>query len=357
MALTLSDINAFTTNKIVPKSTEVIFKNDPLLTKILAQNNVVYDGGMQIQRPLMYAKLWADAFTRGDMFDIGYRKTDTAFVVSPKFYAANITLLGTDDVINRGPAAAFSTVQSKMLNASLVMAETLSLAIYRDGQGYASSARHIDGLMAWVDDGSTNATYSSGATYTRSLASVGGITRSDILAGPSTGDESTYATVGGINAYTHRNVTTFTLDDLNRAYGFAWFGSDAPDLLVTTQGAYNRIWKATTPNQRYMERDTVLAKVGFQSFRFNGAEVVISKYFQDAVTGYGAGSGLGGILGLNTKYIEMYVSDNPKFKFGFTGFKEAQNTLDVSGQFLFAGNLIYVSPRTGFKMVGTGLSN
>lgn len=356
MSLSFQDLNAFTTAHIVPKSTEVVFKNDPLLAKILANKNI-FPGGLTIQRPLVFGELAADAFTKGDTFDIGYRVTDTAFSVVPKYYYTNVTLLGTDDVLNRGPEAAFSIVETKMMNASLTMAKTLALNIYRDGQGSASSTRHVDGLMAWVDDGSSNATYSGGTTYAKSFSTAGGITRSDILTPVSTGSESTYATVGGLNAYTNRDVSTFTLNDLNRAYGYAWFGNDAPDLLVTTQGAFNRIWSATTPLQRYMEKDSTLAKIGFQTFRFNGAEVVISKYFQDALTGYGAGTTLGGILGLNTKYIEFYVSENKKFNFGFTGFKEAQNTLDVAGQFLFAGNMIYASPRTGFKMVGTGLVN
>ena len=354
MALTYQDINAFTTNHIVPKATEVIFKNDPLLTRILSRKNV-WPGGLQIQRPLTYNSLVADAFTRGDMFDISYRKTDTAFVVNAKFYYANVSLFGTDDVLNRGENAAFSIVESKMNNASLSMAQALAINLYRDGSGSASSTRHLDGLMAWIDDGTSNGTYTGGTTYVQSFATVGGIARADVWTCNSTGDDTTYANVNGINSYTNRAVSTFSLNDLNRAYNYASFSNDRPDMLIVTLGAWNRIWNATTPLQRYTNNDTDLAKVGFDSFRFNSADVVISKYFQDVVTGYGAGSTLGAILGLNTKYLELYVSDNKKFQFGFTGFKEAQNTLDVSGQFIFGGNLIVASPRTCFKMVGTGL--
>ena len=94
-----------------------------------------------------------------------------------------------------------------------------------------------------------------------------------------------------------------------------------------------------------------LAKVGIQSFQFNGADVTISKYLQDV-----AGTTNGVIFGLNTNYLEYYVSANKKFQFGFTGFKEAQNTIDVSGQNLIASNLIVASPRTNFKMIGTALA-
>jgi hypothetical protein len=317
----------------------------------MSKNKVNFEGGLAVQRPLMYAALASGAFGRGDQFDTAYRQTDTALAVNMKFGYVNVTLLGTDDVLNRGPEAAFSIVESKMANASLTMGQFLGTTIYQDGQGTLSSTKNIDGLMAWIDDGNSNSTYSTATDFTKSFSTIGGITRSDILTPPSTGAVTTYAAVGGLNAYTNRAVSTFTLNDLNNAYGFAWFGTDQPDLLVCTQGAYNKIWNATQPNQRYMRADSDLAKVGIQSFQFNGADVTISKYLQDV-----AGSTNGVIFGLNTSYLEYYVSANKKFQFGFTGFKEAQNTIDVSGQFLIASNLVVSSPRTSFKMIGTALA-
>lgn len=350
MALTYADINAFTTQYIVPKTTDVIFKNDPLFVRLMSRNKMNFEGGLFIQRPIMYAALASGFFSRGEQFDTGYRQTDTAFAVNMKFGYTNVTLLGTDDVLNRGPEAAFSTVESKMMNASLTMGQLLGQNIYLDGQGVLSNTKALDGLMAWIDDGNSNSTYATATDITRSFAAVGGITRSEIVAGPSTGSTTTYAQVNGINSYTSRALTTFTLNDLNTAYGFAWFGTDQPDLLVCTQGAYNKIWNATQPNQRYMRADSDLAKVGFSAFQFNGADVTISKYLQDNCGSNGA------IFGLNTNYLELYVSANKKFQFGFTGFKEAQNTIDVSGQYLIGSNLLCSSPRTSFKLLGTALA-
>jgi len=351
MALTYSDINAITTQHIVPKTTDVIFKNDPLFVRLMSKNKINFEGGLFIQRPIMFSELANGFFARGDQFDTGYRQTDTAFSVNMKFGYVNVTLLGTDDVLNRGPEAAFSLVESKMANASLTMAKLLGTTVYQDGQGVLSGTKSLDGLMAWIDDGSTNATYTSLTDVRRSFAAVGGITRADIVAGPSSGAATTYSQVNGINSYTNRDVSSFSLNVVNAAYGFSWFGADQPDLLVCTQGAYNKIWNATISNQRYMRADSDLAKVGIQSFQFNAADVTISKYLNDV-----AGSTYGVILGLNSNYMELYVSANKKFQFGFTGFKEAQNTIDVSGQFMFAGNLVVPSPRTSFKLVGTDLA-
>jgi len=352
MALTLQDINAYTNKLIVPKSTDVIFKNDPLLARIMSKQRMEFRGGTLIQRPIMYAELASGFFSRGDTFDTAYRYTDTAFNVNMKFAYSNITLLGVDDVLNAGPEAAFSIVETKMANAAATVSKLLSTKMYLDGQGVLSDSTCFDGLAAWIDDGSTNATYSSASNITRSFASVGGITRADIQAGPSTGDETAYSQVNGINSYTNRNLATFTLADINKAYSMAWFGSDSPDLMVVTNGGWNKIWNATTPLQRYQNKDNDLAKVGFQSFKFNEADVVISKYMQDAI-----GSTYGMILGLNTDYLEFYLSTNKKFQFGFTGFKEAQNTIDASGQYLVSGNLVVSNPRSSFKIVGTSIVN
>lgn len=352
MALTYNDLNAYTTQFIVPKITDVIFKNDPLLVRMLSKQKVTFEGGLFIQRPLMYAELASGFFSRGDQFDTGYRYTDTALAVNMKFAYAGVTLLGTDDVLNRGPEAAFSLIESKTANAGATLAKTLATKMYLDGQGTMSATNAFDGLIAWVDDGNTNSTYATATDITKSFAAVGGITRADIVAGPSTGAETTYAQVNGLNSYTNRTLSTFTLNALNKANSMAWFGNDNPDLTVVTQGGWNQIWNATVPLQRYENNDNDLANVGFQSFRFNFSDVVISKYMQDTI-----GSTNGMILGLNTKSMEMYISSNKKFQFGFTGFKEAQNTIDVTGQFLFAGNLLCANPRLNYKLIGTSLAS
>lgn len=352
MALTYQDITAFTNKYIVPKSTDVIFKTDPLFVRILKKNRMKFEGGTSIQRPLMYAELASSFFSRGDQFDTGYRVTDTAFQVNMKFAQTNITLLGTDNVLNRGPEAAFSIVETKFANASATLSKLLSQRMYLDGQGVLSNTQSFDGLIAWVDDGNSNATYTSLTDIRRSFAAVGGITRSDIVTPPSTGDETPYSAVNGINAYTNRAFSTFTLPDVNKAYQMASWSSDTPDLMVATNGGWNKIWDATVPLQRYENKDNDLANVGMRSFKFNFADVVVSKYMQDII-----GSTYGMVLGLNTEYLEFYVSADEKFQFGFTGFKEAQNSIDVSGQFLFAGNLVVPSPRSHFKLVGSALAS
>lgn len=328
MALTLTEVNAYTNKFIVPKTTDVIYKNSPVFTRLSNRNAERFPGGTLIQRPLIYAELNGGAFSKGATFDISYVNTDTALALNVKGYEVNITLYGWDDILNRGPEAAFSQVETKMNNAAMKMAKLLAQNMYLDGGNTRSSGVNtstvldLDGLQAWYDDG---------VLYT----SIGGITRTDLAAA---------GTISGLNAYTNSSFNTFQLAGVQTAYGNAWFGSDHPDLICATQNGWNNFWNAIQPLQRYMDTASDLGKVGFQTFRFNGAEVVIDKY-----------APLNFMFGLNTSYLEWYHSDNPRFQYGFTGFKEAQNSIDVSGQYLYAGNIVAPNPRTGFKLNGSAV--
>jgi hypothetical protein len=78
MALTYNDISAVTTNYIVPKIIDDVYKSSPLLTRLRTVNAERFEGGLQIQQPIMYAELKGGSFGRGDSFDTSYVQTDTA---------------------------------------------------------------------------------------------------------------------------------------------------------------------------------------------------------------------------------------------------------------------------------------
>jgi hypothetical protein len=193
---------------------------------------------------------------------------------------------------------------------------------------------------------------------TKSFLAVGGQNRVDFWTGgyPTaySGGTTPATNIGGLNAYTNRAFSTFTLNEINTAYGAAWFGRDFPDLIVTTQTGYNRMWNAIQPMQRYnMDAGgTDVGKIGFNAFQFNASTVVVDKYIPaDPDT-----SGNSVMLLLNTGYLELYSSTARSAQFGFTGFKEAQQSLDVAGQFVWAGNLICSNPRTSAKEIGSCLA-
>ncbi len=320
MALALTELDAYVHKHIVPKTTDVIFKNSPVFTRLKTSQMQVYPGGLQIQRPLIIGELNGDAFDRGEEFNIDFVTTDTALVDNMKMYAVNITLYGFDAMRNDGPDSVFSQVQMKFLNASMKMAKMLATNMYLSAQD-TGRTKHLEGFKAQYDDGVLYPT-------------IGGISRADIVAA---------GTVGGLNAYTAA-LTAFNLNAVNTAYGNAWFGADHPDMLACTQNGWNLFWNAMQPNQRYMDKESDLGVAGFQSFRFNAAEVVVDKY---------APTGPGFIFGINSKYIEWYFSSNPLFQFGFTGFKGSNKSIDVAGQYIVGNQIMCPNPRSGFKLSST----
>ena len=321
MSLTYNDITAVTVNYISQDFIDNYYKVSPTFVKVWKSGSMSkpFPGGNQIQVPFQFAPLKAGPFAPGGTFDISYVETQTAMTFNVKYSYANVTVRGTDLPLNRGAAAVMNFLEPKVVNAEQALAQSLITQFFADGQGTVTPLIALDGILAGYDDGTTYPSY-------------GGITRSAIGTGASQ----------GINGYLFTNSTTnwpFSLQQLQIAYGQATFGPDQPNFIATTQSIYNSFWAKMLPMQRTTEIDPDLQGAGFRSFRFNGMSVVVDQYVP---SGY--------IFGMNTDYIDAYVSDDPRFSFGFTGFKELPNSVDMAGQTLFGGNVVVTAPRLGFIM-------
>jgi hypothetical protein len=320
--LTWNDLTGKTNDFITPYLTDNVFKNSPVFTRLKSKRRFDFEGGLTIRHNIMYAPLKGAAFQRGQAFDTSAVQTDTALTFNLKYYYVNVTIYGIDQVLNRGTQAAMSFVGSKMINASGTMAQLLGTNIYGDG-GLAggsslNSTIDLDGFAAAVNIPANYATY-------------GGVTRSDLSSSAN----------AGINAY-QSAPASFSLGAVQTAFGATWFGQEKPDMLVTTQPVWDAFWNKLQPQQRFND-ETSDVHVGFRSFFWNGAQVVVDQYLP--VLG-----GANQMYGLNTNYIYLYVTTVPKYQFGFTGWKEAQNTDDVAGQYLFGGNMVVSAPRLMFNL-------
>jgi hypothetical protein len=321
MPLTYNDITAVTVNFISQDFIDNYYKVSPTFVKVWKSGSMSkpFPGGNQIQVPFQFAPLKAGPFAPGGTFDISYVETQTAMTFNVKYSYSNVTVRGTDLPLNRGAAAVMNFLEPKVVNAEQALAQSLITQFFADGQGTVTPLIALDGILAGYDDGTTYPSY-------------GGVTRSAIGTGASQ----------GINGYLFTNSTTnwpFSLQQLQIAYGQATFGPDQPNFIATTQSIYNSFWAKMLPMQRTSEVDPDLQGAGFRSFRFNGMSVVVDQYVP---SGY--------IFGMNTDYIDAYVSDDPRFSFGFTGFKELPNSVDMAGQTLFGGNVVVTAPRLGFIM-------
>ena len=297
------------------------YKVSPTFVKVWKSGAMAkpFPGGNQIQVPFQFAPLKAGPFPPGGVFDISYVETQTAMTFNVKFSYANVTVRRTDFALNRGAAAVMNFLEPKVVNAEQALAQTLITQFFADGQGTVTPLIALDGILAGYDDGTNYPSY-------------GGITRSAIGVGASV----------GINGYFFNNSGTnwpFSLQQLQVAYGQATFGPDQPNFIATTQAIYNSFWAKMLPMQRTTAVDPELQGAGFTSFKFNGMSVVVDQYCPANT-----------IFGMNTDYIDAYVSEDPTFAFGFTGFKELPNSLDMAGQSVFGGNVVVTAPRLGFVM-------
>jgi len=317
MSLQLPDLQAYVTNMVVPRATDIIYKNSPVFVRLHTNQMERFTGGLQIQRTIIVGKLLGGAFGRGAAFPLDFVTTESALLVDMKGYGLNITIYRWDGMKNRGAASVFNQVSLKFENAAQRMVEMLATDMYLSAQDPGRSLA-LNGFAEWFDDGNT-------------YPSVGGQTRNDI---------TPVGTVGGLNSYV-ASLSGFNLTALNTAYTNAWFGPDHVDLIPSTINGFQLIWQALQPLQRFNDNNsTDLGQVGFANFRFNaGADVVVDRYMPS-----------GFMYGLNTKYIEWYFSDDELFSFGFTGFKGDQRSLDLAGQYVVACNLVCPDPRSSFKI-------
>lgn len=322
MALPLQGINAYTHNFIQPKLRDTVYFESPVFVRLSTRRRDQFRGGLLIQQPIIVGKLAGAAVGRGEGAPPDIQVTESALQTPMKLYLVNVPLIGFNAMSNDGPEAVFKEVNAKFANATARMAELLATDMYLPSTGGRS--RNLVGFEEWIDDGNT-------------YPVIGGITRADV-APP--------GQVRGLNAYV-ANLTTFSLTAVNRAITQTWNGSRRVDLIVVTRNGWDLFWNSLQPMQQNIDRESDVARAGFLTVRFNGAEVVVDPY---APTGSN-----GRMWGINSNAVEWYFSVNPLFNFGFTGFKGTQHGIDVAGQFLCGNTLTVPQPRLCFKLTSSTL--
>lgn len=328
----LDEINATTRRHIVPEMADGVFRNDPTLAMLRANNLEKYPGGMQIQHNFLYGVMGGGPYAPGDSFPVTRSQIQTGGSWQPKHYFVPVTeFLEVVQVYNKGPEAVFRIIDVDMQAAALTMSARLAIDLYQGGQ--STRIQRLNGFAEILNDGTNNswdaAAYSAYGTVTRS--SVGG------------------ALVSPLTAPTANVAGPISYKLLEEGYNSLCIGPEYPDIIVTTNTGMSYIKQKFQPQWRVETQD---AKLGFNSLVFNQAKIYQSQYApgqtvpeQATALGYTTPSSGETLFMLNSKTFKLWVSDDPLFGFGFTGFKVAQDNTVVSGQYLFAGNVTCPSPR------------
>src|SRR3990172_5302187 len=341
----LDPVNTIATKRIVPGVVDLVFKNDPLLAFFRRNSLMRYEGGPSWQENFMYGISNVAAYAPGDTFDIAQIQLATGTTVTPRYYNVPVpAYLEKIKIEMNGPQAVFDYVDLLLQNAALTMSAKLASDAYKHGQNVGTNRTlNINGLEEALNDG-TN-TGPSGSTFASYLS----LTRNDANIGSALNSPMTGPTANLAGALSYPK--------LEQAYNSVVVGQESPDLLVTTNLRLSYIKMVFQSQQRFEKSDV---DFGLQGIKFNGSVIVQSQYCPGTATPSTAETnklGLSALAGetlwiLNTKYFRFYVSTDPLYGFGFTGFVPAQNNSVVAGHYRFAGNLTCTGPRYSRVLFG-----
>lgn len=346
--INLDPINTAATKNIMPGLADNFFKSDPLL-EFMKNRHHVYPGGPQIQENFLYLPMIGGAYAKGvGGFNISKRQTFAGLLFVPKYYEVSVPeYLEEVEIEVNGPTAVLSMVKTDMGNAALTMSAILAVDLYHGGQNLGGSDRtlHINGLAEALSDG-TNASW-DGQTY----ASYGQQLRASVGAA--------LKTPTGIIASNVAGAITYRV--LEHTYQPCVIGKEHPVIGVTTNTCMGYIGENFAPHQKV---DTVEPTIGYVGYKFKMATLVESQYAPGAygvndpdIGNYYASSGET-FWWLNPgpegedAYIKLRISQSPRFQFGFTGFKPAQDNTVVVGQILAALNMTCRAPRLQRALFG-----
>jgi hypothetical protein len=334
-----------------PKLVDMIFQEGPLVAYAKVNVREDYDGGRLIGENFYYNGLIGGPFMKGKNFDITQPQIEQQLQFLPKFFQINVTLYKEDiQVINKGRAQAFSLIESRMTNAYMTMGAHLEIGMYLNGIA-AGFTPNFNGLSEACND---NTPGWDGVPY----PTYGTITRG--------------GAVGTVLNSAPTNVQgTIEYNVLEETYSAGSFGpGKEPNVGITTYLGYSYIKEKFQTQQRFNNIQD--PKIGFNGLAFNDATIMRSRYApgtfmntgDPVVTTFmqqmsnGAISAYPTVTGetlwwLNARkpYMNFYVTDDPEYGFGFTGFKPAQGNTVVAGQVLYAGAVTF-SPRNNRQVFG-----
>lgn len=239
--------------------------------------NITINGGSEIRQPFIFDEVPSGWYVGEDLLSINAQQTQTAMRFDWKFVYASVNIPMSELLLNSGSHAVTDLVTNKMQTAEMTIRQRIATSIFSDGTGHGG--KELVGLRAAVSN----------------TGSYGGISRT-----------STEGSV--LNSFVDATGGVLTLDLLQRGYGEATIQPEQPDIILTTQRLFDKIWAQVQSAQRFGPNETpgALGAAGFSSIRFNNALVVVDQKCP-----------AGDVYFLNTKWIKMIF--HPSRRFGVEG--------------------------------------
>jgi hypothetical protein len=350
----LDQINVSTRRYIreTPSLVDAVFQNDPLWAYLRANVPEEFDGGRRIDEGFIYNGLIGGPYRKGKSFNTSQRQIEQNLQFDPKFFEIGVTLYKEDvQVLNKGGNAAFRLIDSRMQAAYMTVGAHQAIGLYMNDTtaGYEAN---WEGLAAALNDNSTNSW--DGQTY----STYGTITRGGEVG---TALNSVPTDVSGVIEY----------NTLEETFSAACFGSIEPNVGVSTSLGFSYIREKFQTQQRF--NNTTEANIGFRGMEFQGATLMKSRYapgsaisassdpvavtFMEQMSNEVVGAyptvTAETLWWINARkpYACLYVSTDPEYSYGFTGFKPAQGNTSIVGQVLYGGAVTF-QPRYHAQLYG-----
>lgn len=341
------ELNTATRKDILPSLVDNFFRNGPVIRYCKEKRLRIFKGGTGIQENTLFKPMIGGPYARGGKFNITRRQTKTGLFFTMKTYYVNVSEHIEDiEIEMRTPEAVFDLVKVDMANAALTLSAILEIAIWRHGQTAGMldpRPLHMSGFAEALSNG-VNASWDGNTFQT-----YGGQSRVDGSVGTTLNSPT-----GLIAANVNGNMTNRILE---HSYQSCVISEDHPVLGVTS----NRCMGYINENYQGLQRlvDTTEPVIGWPGIKFKQATIVESQYFPsvDGVNDpdlgdYSLAAASGEMFAwLNPggegddAYFRLHMSQSPKYQFGFTGFKVAQDSTMVAGQILAGVQFTVRAPR------------
>lgn len=277
---------------------------------------IMFGGGAEIKVPILYNAPTSSSYGTGDTADTTETEVITEMVFQWKrvWCPINIDALKLSQNATGAETHFFDLLRLYAEAAFNSLADKSGVMLYGDGTG--NSNKDWDGLLNAVNTSSNYATY-------------GGITRSATTGDPGNAINGQLDATGGVMSKAL----------LQKTFGACTFNRDYPDVIAMQQAPFNALWERVEAADR--NAPGPLREVGFNTIRFNSAEVVVDSKVPS-----------GTVWLLNTKYVKLCFFEGRDFvrRSALTGFSETgfpvTNQDSYQDQLICYGNNFVGSPRT-----------
>jgi hypothetical protein len=342
----LSVENTITQKTIIPGLTDLVFKSGPTMAYVKKNCLEKMPLGPSWQENFLYGMQPVDGYTPGDTHTISQEQLFTGGEVRAKYYVSSVAAIREKIQIElAGKHQVFNYIDALMQATALSMSAKLATDIFRHGQDAgtgvsASRSKLINGLDEALCDGATAGPF---ANYYPTYL---GLTRNDTNIGEALNAPKTAA-----NGVVAGNVGgSISYPVLEQAQNSVVYGTEQPNLMVTTNKGMSYIKMAFQAQQRFAETTLDL---GFTGVKFGPATIFQDRYAPGSASVSAVESaklGISALSGetiwiLNTKYIKFWVCQAPEYSFGFSGFYPDPVSSLVVGHYKFVGNLTVQAPR------------